>query len=69
MLIGGAVLAVAGLISLIFGFIRNSDTMAIAESVLKGGSTHPGTIFIIIGLIAIVAGAVLAYLAFKNKKK
>ncbi len=69
MLIGGAVLAVAGLISLIFGFIRNSDKMAVAADMLKGGSGGPGTVFIVIGLIAIVAGAVLAYLAFKNKKK
>ncbi len=58
-----------GIVLAIIGFNKNSDPMACAKDLLNGGSGHPGTIWIIIGVVAIVAGAVLLFIDFKKNKK
>lgn len=60
---------IAGIILAIIGFNKNNDPMAVAKSALSGGSTTPGTIWIIIGVAAIIAGAVILFLDFKKNKK
>jgi len=60
---------IAGIVLAIIGFNKNSDPMAIAENVLKGGSANPGTIWIILGVVAILAGVVLLVLDIKKAKK
>ena len=60
---------IAGIVLAIIGFNKNSDPMAVAENVMSGGGTSPGTIWIIIGVVAILAGAVLLFLEIKKNKK
>ena len=66
MLVGGIIGAVVGLIFLIIGIIKNNSLL----SMLASQSEHPGTVFIIIGIILLVAGAALiCYSLYKKKKK
>lgn len=59
---------IAGIVLAIIGFNKNSDPMAIAESVLNGGSATPGTIWIVIGVVAILAGGALLFIDIKKNK-
>ena len=69
LLIIGVILALAGIISTIFGIVQNGDVEAQAEALLTGGSANPGTIWIILGAIALIAGIVLVIVHFKKVKK
>lgn len=68
-ILAGIISAVVGIILVIVGMSKNADPMAQVESVLSGGGTNPGTIFIVIGLILLALGIVLVVLdVLKNKK-
>ncbi|NLO48674.1 MAG: DUF3185 family protein [Clostridiales bacterium] len=67
MLIIGIILAVAGLISTIYGFTANNSWEAQLSSILSSGTANPGTIFIIIGIVALIAGIILIVLGAKKK--
>lgn len=69
MIIIGVILAIAGIVSTIYGFFQNNSIDAQMESLFSTGSTNPGTIFIILGIVAIVLGAVLTYVGYKKSKK
>ena len=56
MLTFGGLLLVGGIISLIYGIIQNNSSTAQLKSFLSSGSVNPGTVFIVIGVIAIVLG-------------
>ncbi len=58
-----------GIVLAIVGVNKNSDPMAVAKNLMNGGNGKPGTLFIIIGVVAIVAGAVLLFLDIKKNKK
>lgn len=58
-----------GIVLAIVGINKNSDPMAVAKNLMNGGNGKPGTLFIIIGVVAIVAGAVLLFLDIKKNKK
>ena len=58
-----------GIVLAFIGFNKNSDPMACAKDLMNGGTGKPGTIFIIIGVVAIVAGGVLLFLDYKKNKK
>lgn len=69
MLIGAIAGAIAGIVLLIIGISKNNDLIAVAENILNGGSGKPGTVFIVIGIILIVAAAGLCGFYFYKKKK
>ena len=58
-----------GIVLAIIGFNKNGDPMAIAESVMNGGSANPGTMWIILGIAALAAGVVLLVIDLKKNKK
>jgi hypothetical protein len=63
----GAIIAIAGVGSLIYGITQNNDLEAQMSSVLLAGKANPGTVWIIIGIIAIIIGIAIVYNAQKNK--
>ena len=65
MLMGGIIGAIAGLILLVVGIIRNNSLVAMLER----GSEHPGLV-LMIGIVVLVAAACLIiYHQIKNKKQ
>ena len=67
MAILGIILIVAGAASIVYGIIQNNSLAAQLTSLFSGGSGNPGTKWIIIGVIAVVAGIVLMVLNSKKK--
>ena len=59
MLFFGSILFLLGVVSTIFGITKNNDAEAQLEYLFEKGKTNPGTIFIIIGVLLILAGAAL----------
>lgn len=67
MLALGIILIVGGAISAIYGFISNNSLVAQFSSLLSSGSVNPGTIWIVIGVVAIILGIILAVVGSKKK--
>lgn len=65
---GGIILIVVGAIFALLGLVANDTPILKLLSFLVGGGDNPGTAFIILGLIMVVAGIVLVVLANKKKK-
>ena len=66
MAILGIILIVAGAVSVLYGIMQNNSLEAQLTSLFSSGKTNPGTIWIVIGIIAVVVGIVLMVL---NSKK
>jgi len=62
----GIILAIAGAGSLIYGIVLNNDINAQMNSVIMAGKTNPGTIWIVIGIIAIIVGIIVYLMQKKN---
>lgn len=59
MTIVGIICIVAGVISAIYGISMNNSIEAQLTSLFSSGNANPGTMWIIIGVIAVVIGIVL----------
>ena len=66
MLIGGIILIIAGAVSAIYGITLNNDLESQMQSLFMSGSTNPGTVWIIVGLVAAVIDVILAVRAKKR---
>ena len=67
MIVGGGIIAVLGLISIIYGIQQNNNIVAQISSLVFSGRTNPGTIWIVLGSIAIVVGLLILYREWKKK--
>ncbi|MEG0833092.1 MAG: DUF3185 family protein [Oscillospiraceae bacterium] len=65
MFIFGIVLLLGGIGLTVYGFVQNSSLEAQLGSFLSSGSVDPGTMFIVIGVVAALVGIALL---FKKKK-
>lgn len=63
----GVILLIGGSISLIYGILQNNSGSAQLNSLLTNGSANPGTVFIVIGAIAVVAGLLMIILGSLSK--
>lgn len=69
-IIGSIASAVLGVIFIVIGIIKNHDVYSTVMNQLNGGSGRSGSVFIILGVIAIVISlGIAAYLAIKKKLK
>ena len=68
MIVGGIILMICGLVSLISGISANNNPMAQLQSAFSGGGGDPGTIWIVLGIIALIGGGILTSYGLKNKK-
>lgn len=67
MMIIGGVIAALGLGALIYGVHLNNDLVSVTASIVKNGNASPGTVWIIIGIIALLAGiGMIAYFWLKK---
>lgn len=64
----GGILLVGGVVSIVIGFIRNNSIEAQLSNLFSSWSTNPGNISIVIGIAAILVGAIL-YFGGKGKQK
>jgi len=62
----GIILTVSGIGSIIYGVNQNNSLEAQFNSVFGSGSTDPGTIFIILGVIGVMAGLIIMYVGYKK---
>lgn len=69
MFILGIILAIAGAGSLIYGILQNNSVEAQLSSLFSSGSVDPGTLWIIVGVIAAVIGIVLLVAGKKKAAK
>ena len=67
MILVGGILTVLGIVSIIYGVNQNNSWSAQLLSVLSSRSTNPGTIWIVLGVIAIVVGLIIIYFDWKKK--
>ena len=67
MIIIGLILIVAGVISAIYGSNLNNSISAQLTSLFSTGSTNPGTMFIVLGVIGMVVGLILILVEHKQK--
>ena len=68
MIVGGVILGIFGIISLIGGIAANNNAMFQIASAISGGSGSPGTIWIVVGIIALIAGGTMISYGMKQKK-
>jgi hypothetical protein len=69
MLALGIILIIAGAGSAIYGFISNNSWESQLSSLLSSGSVNPGTMWIIIGVVAIIIGIIIAIVGASKKKQ
>jgi len=70
MILFSIVLVILGIIAAISGNSLNNDLEAVAKNLWNGGSGKPGTAWIAIGVLAIIAGVGLfAYALYADEKK
>lgn len=69
MLMIGILLMLAGAGSTIFGIVQNNDLERQMESIFESGTANPGTVWIVVGAVALIAGIVLVIVHFKKVKK
>ena len=67
MILFGVILIVSGIVSIIYGVNQNNSLAAQLSSVFSRGSTDPGTIYIVLGVIGIIAGLIMVYIDYNNK--
>ena len=68
MLAFGVILMVLGIGSTIYGFYLNNSWEAQLKSLLSSGNTDPGTIWIIVGIVALIVGIILLVVALTKKR-
>ena len=67
-LVIGGILAAAGIAGVIYGNNLNHSLASQFQSLLSSGSTNPGTIWIVLGVVAIVLGVgLVVYYFLKNR--
>lgn len=66
MFILGIILAIAGAGSAIYGITENNNGLSQLSSLLSSGSVNPGTVWIIVGAIAVVVSIVLMIVGRKK---
>ncbi len=69
MLVIGILLVLAGAGSTIFGIVQNNDLERQMESIFESGTANPGTVWIVVGAVALVVGIILLVVNFKKTKK
>lgn len=69
MLILSIILMLAGAASAVFGIMQNNDMELQMESIFSDGTANPGTVWIVIGAVALVVGVVLLVIHFTKKGK
>lgn len=69
MIPAGIVLTILGAISCIYGASQNNSYEAQLHSLFSNGHTNPGTTFLVIGVIAAVAGIVLLIAGIVKRNK
>ena len=67
MTIAGAILIALGIGSTIYGFYLNNSMEAQLNSLFNSGNVDPGTVWIVVGIIALVIGIVLLFLGISKK--
>ena len=67
MVICGAILLAAGLGVIIYGFSLNNSAEAQLNALFSSGSTDPGTVWIIVGIVAFAGGIILLILGLTRK--
>lgn len=65
----GVLAIIVGAILTIVGFVMNNSLEAQLASIFSSGSTNPGTIFIVIGIILLVIGILLVVMKKKKAQK
>ena len=65
----GVLAIIVGAILTIVGFVMNNSIEAQLTSLFSTGSTDPGTIFIVIGIIVLVVGILLVVMKKKKAQK
>ena len=68
-MIVGILLMLGGAGSLIYGIMSNADLINRARSFFTGANKNPGTVFIIIGIVALVIGLIVTIIAATRKKR
>lgn len=63
----GVFLLIGGSVSLIYGILQNNSGSAQVNSLLSSGSVNPGTVFIVIGAIAVISGLLMIILGSLSK--
>ncbi len=63
----GAIIAILGLFSAIFGIINLNSLEAQLSSAFSG-STNPGYIWLAVGAVAIIIGVIVMFKSKKNEK-
>lgn len=69
MFVLGVLAIITGAILTIVGFAMNNSLEAQLISAFSTGSTNPGTIFIVIGIILLVVGVLLVVMKKKKAQK
>ena len=69
MFIFGILALIAGIAAAGYGIMQNNSIEAQFESIMKNGSTDPGNMFIIIGVIAAVVGLIFIIVAQSKKNQ
>lgn len=59
MFILGIILIIAGIGCAGYGYMQNNSLEAQFTSIMSSGTTNPGTMFIIIGVILLVVGIII----------
>lgn len=67
MVICGAILLAAGLGLIIYGFSLNNSAEAQLNALFSSGSVDPGTVWIVVGIVALAAGIILLILGLTKK--
>lgn len=69
MVVLSVILMLGGAISVILGIMQNNSLEAQLASVISSGKTNPGTMWIVIGVIAVVVGIILLVVSRKKKNQ
>lgn len=67
MIILSVILMLAGAASAVFGIIQNNDMELQMESIFSDGVANPGTVWIVVGAVALIVGIILLIIHFTKK--
>ena len=65
----GVIFVVSGIASIIYGVNQNNSLSSQLSSLFKSGSTNPGTIYIILGVVIIAIGLTIGYIGYTKNSK
>lgn len=64
----GAILVLFGIISIIHGVNLNNSILTKVQNIFGSGSANPGTAYIILGILGVIAGSILIFYGYKRKQ-